>query len=91
MNKADLIESIIEQSGLNKADATKGLEAYIEIVTKTLQSGDQIVIPGFGTFCVTNRAARTGRNPRTGESLEIPASRVPKFKPGKNLKDAVAQ
>jgi DNA-binding protein HU-beta len=91
MNKADLIDSIIAQSGLGKSEVAKVLEAYSDIVTKTLQSGDQIVIPGLGTFCVSNRAARTGRNPRTGEALEIPATRVPKFKPAKALKEAVAE
>ncbi|NQY41979.1 MAG: HU family DNA-binding protein [Legionellales bacterium] len=90
MNKTDLIESIIGESGLSKDDAVKGLDACISVITKTLVSGGQIAIPGFGTFSVSNRAARTGRNPRTGESIEIPASRVPKFKPGKNLKEAVA-
>ncbi len=90
MNKADLIESIINESGLSKVDVSKSLEALLMTITKTLVSGDQIVIPGFGTFSVSDRAARTGRNPRTGESIEIAASRVPKFKAGKNLKEAVA-
>ncbi len=91
MNKAELIESITEGTELTKADATKFLEAYVGTITKTLQSGEQIVMPGFGTFSVSNRAARMGRNPRTGESIEIKASRVPKFKAGKGLKDALAE
>ena len=91
MNKAELIGAIIEGSEFTKNDAAKFLDAYINTVTKTLQSGEQIVVPGFGTFSVSNRAARTGRNPRTGESIEIKASRVPKFKAGKGLKDALAE
>ena len=90
MNKSDLIDSISQESGLSKVDVAKSLDAYINTVTKVLQDGDQIVIPGFGTFSVSNRAARTGRNPRTGEAIEIAASRVPKFKPGKGLKDALS-
>lgn len=91
MNKSELIESISQKSELSKVDAGKCLEAYVSTIMSTLQSGEQVVLPGFGTFSVSNRAARMGRNPRTGEPLEIKAARVPKFKAGKGLKDALAE
>lgn len=90
MNKTELIEIISQEAGISKSEATKSLDAYVGAITKVLRDGDQVAIPGFGTFCVSNRAARTGRNPRTGDPIEIPASRVPKFKPGKGLKEAIA-
>lgn len=90
MNKSELIDSIAEQAGCTKADAGRGLDALLQIITSELSTGGQIVLPGFGSFSVGHRAARTGRNPQTGEPIEIKAARVPKFKAGKVLKDAVA-
>jgi len=89
MNKGDLIESVADQSGLSKADAGRAVDAFISAITGTLQSGGQVSLVGFGTFTVKSRAARTGRNPRTGEAIQIKASKVPGFKAGKALKDAV--
>ena len=89
MNKSELIEHIARQADISKAAATRALEAVIGGVKTTLKKGGSVSIVGFGTFAVTKRAARTGRNPRTGEVLEIPASRAPTFKAGKALKDAV--
>ncbi|QIC67356.1 HU family DNA-binding protein [Acinetobacter schindleri] len=90
MNKSELIDAIAEKGGLSKADAGKALDATIASVTEALKSGDTVTLVGFGTFCVKERAARTGRNPQTGATLEIKASKVPSFKAGKGLKDAVA-
>jgi len=78
-----------EKAGLSKADAEKALKAFVDSVTGTLQQGDKISLVGFGTFSVGDRAARTGKNPQTGATLQIPAAKVPKFKAGKALKDAV--
>ncbi len=89
MNKADLIESIADSADLSKASAGRALAAAIESITKALKKGDTITLVGFGTFSVRNRAARMGRNPRTGEEIQIKASKVPGFKPGKALKDAI--
>ncbi|MBO1923983.1 MULTISPECIES: HU family DNA-binding protein [Thiomicrorhabdus] len=89
MNKSELISAIAEESGLTKADAGKALDATVNAITKALSSGDSVAILGFGTFAVGERAARTGRNPQTGKEMQIPAAKVPKFKPGKALKDAV--
>ena len=85
MNKGDLITNVSSQTGLSKADATRAVDA----VTGTLQGGGQVSLVGFGTFSVKARAARMGRNPRTGEAIQIKASNVPGFKAGKALKDAV--
>ena len=90
MNKSDLIDSIATESGLTKADATKALDGTMEAIKKALKSGETVSLVGFGTFAVKDRAARTGRNPKTGEPLEIKASRIPSFKAGKGLKDAVS-
>ena len=90
MNKSELIDAIAEKGGLSKADAGKALDATIASVTEALRSGDTVTLVGFGTFGVKERAARTGRNPQTGATLEIKASKVPSFKAGKGLKDAVA-
>ena len=90
MNKSELIDAIAEKGGLSKADAGKALDATIASVTDALKSGDTVTLVGFGTFGVKERAARTGRNPQTGATLEIKASKVPSFKAGKGLKDAVA-
>jgi DNA-binding protein HU-beta len=89
MTKNELIESISEHAGISLSEAGKAFSGLIESITKTLQAGDQITLPGFGTFSVSYRAARSGRNPRTGETIQIGAVRVAKFKPGKALKDAV--
>ena len=90
MNKSDFINAITEKTDLSKASATQVLDVVLETVTNSLQDGESVTLPGFGTFTVKERAARTGRNPRTGEVIEIAAARVPSFKAGKSLKDAVA-
>ena len=87
MNKSELIDSIAEKSGLNKTQAGDALNAVMESVGEALEAGDSISLVGFGTFSVKDRKARTGRNPKTGEELAIPASKVPSFKAGKNLKE----
>ena len=89
MNKGEFIEAIATAADLSKADAERALEALVKVVKKTLKSGDTISLVGFGTFSVRKRAARTGRNPRTGESITIAAAKQPKFRAGKSLKDAV--
>ena len=89
MNKNELINAISEESGLVKADAGRALDATISIVTEILKSGESVSLIGFGTFSVKRREARTGRNPQTGQSINIAAANVPGFKAGKGLKDAV--
>ncbi|AOV17347.1 DNA-binding protein HU [Acidihalobacter aeolianus] len=89
MNKSELIDAIAAKADLSKASAGKALDAFVEVVTGAMKQGDQVVIVGFGSFTVRQREARTGRNPRTGESINIAASNLPAFKPGKALKDAV--
>ncbi len=89
MNKAELIDAVADAADLPKASAARAVEAVTDLITDTLKKDEQVSIVGFGTFSLRARAARTGRNPRTGESIEIKASRVPAFKPGKALKDAV--
>ena len=89
MNKTELIEHIAKQADISKAAATRALEALIGGVTKSLKKGDSVTVVGFGTFGVTKRAARSGRNPRTGATIKIKAAKVPKFRPGKALKDAL--
>ena len=89
MNKSELIEEIANEANLTKASATKALEATISAITESLKSGQPITIVGFGTFMVRESKARMGRNPRTGESIEIDASKRPSFKAGKALKDAL--
>ncbi|MDO5651704.1 MAG: HU family DNA-binding protein [Moraxella sp.] len=89
MNKSELIDAIAEKSGLSKTDAGKALNGFIESVSDAMERGDDVVLVGFGTFSVKERAARDGRNPKTGEPLKIAASKVPGFKAGKGLKDAV--
>lgn len=90
MNKAEFVAKLAEKTGFTKADSEKAVNAFLETVTETLKSGDKIVFTGFGSFEVTERAAKEGRNPQTGETIQIKASKAPKFKPGKSLKDAVA-
>lgn len=89
MNKTELIEHIAAQADISKAAASRSLDALIGAVTTTLKKGRPVTLVGFGTFDVTTRAARTGRNPRTGETIQIEGAKVPKFRPGKALKDAV--
>ncbi|MBT6257818.1 MAG: HU family DNA-binding protein [Alphaproteobacteria bacterium] len=89
MKKNDLIAQVAGTSGLSKSDAGKALDAVLDTITSALASGDEVRIIGFGTFSVSNRAATTGRNPRTGEVIQIAASKQPKFKAGSPLKDAV--
>jgi len=91
MNKTDLINAIAEQANLSKADAGRSLDAFINTIETTLKAGDAITLVGFGTFQVKARAARTGRNPQTGQEITIAAANVPSFKAGKGLKDAVNQ
>lgn len=89
MNKADLISAIAAESGLNKADSKKALDAFTTSVTKALQSGDKVSLVGFGTFAVTERGERTGINPSTKASITIPAKKVAKFKAGAELSEAI--
>ncbi|MDQ6992538.1 MAG: HU family DNA-binding protein [Mariprofundus sp.] len=89
MNKAELINHVAEAADLSKAAATDAVEAVLGGISSTLASGDSVSLVGFGTFSVAERAARTARNPRTGEPIEVGASKAPKFKAGKALKDAV--
>ncbi|NOY66096.1 MAG: HU family DNA-binding protein [Gammaproteobacteria bacterium] len=89
MNKSELIEAVADSAELSKADATKAVDGVVEAITNSLKNGDQVTLVGFGTFLVRDRAARTGRNPRTGEAIEIKAAKVPAFKAGKALKDSV--
>jgi len=89
MNKSELIESMADAADISKAAAARALEGMIEGITGALKKGDTVSVVGFGTFVVRERAARTGRNPKTGESIEIKASKSPAFKAGKALKDAV--
>lgn len=91
MNKTELIASVAEKAELSKKDAEKAVAAMLDSVTDALKAGDKIALVGFGTFEVKERAARTGKNPRTGEPVKIAAARVPVFKAGKGLKDAVAK
>ena len=89
MNKSELIDAIAEGADITKADASRALDAVVATITSALKSGDQVTLVGFGTFLVKERAARTGRNPQTGKEINIAAAKVPGFKAGKGLKDAV--
>lgn len=91
MNKTELIAAVAEKAGMSKKDSEKAVNAVFESITVALTEGDKVQLVGFGTFEVKERGARVGRNPRTKEEIEIPASRVPAFKVGKALKDAVAK
>lgn len=91
MNKAELIAAVAEKSGLSKKDSEAAVTAVLDVITAALKDGDKVQLVGFGSFEVKSRAARTGRNPKTKEAIEIPASKVPVFKAGKALKDIVAQ
>ena len=89
MNKNDLVAAVAEKSGLSKAQAGDAVDAAFAAITEALKSGGEVRIIGFGNFMVSERAATEGRNPRTGDPIKIPASKTPKFKAGKGLKDAV--
>ncbi len=89
MNKNDIVTVVSESAGLSKADATKAVDCVFDTITGELKQGREVRLVGFGTFAVTRRAATTGRNPRTGEAIQIAASNQPKFKAGKALKEAV--
>lgn len=89
MNKADIINKVHEELGITKADAERAVESVISGIVDTLVAGQEVSIAGLGIFSAKMRKARTARNPRTGESIEVPAMRVPKFRPAKALKDAV--
>ncbi|MFP3155909.1 HU family DNA-binding protein [Lachnospiraceae bacterium ZAX-1] len=89
MNKAELVTAIAEKTTLNKKDAEAALKAFTDVIAEELKKGEKIQLVGFGTFEVSERAARTGRNPQTGAEMDIPASKAPKFKPGKALKDII--
>jgi len=88
MNKSQLIDSIATKADISKKDATSVLDGFIDAVTNQLAAGDEVTLIGFGTFKVSDRAARSGRNPQTGETIQIAAAKVPGFKAGKALKDA---
>ncbi|XID75878.1 HU family DNA-binding protein [Alkanindiges sp. WGS2144] len=90
MNKAELIDAIAAQGGLSKAQAGQALDATIGAISEALKAGETVTLVGFGTFSVKERAARAGRNPKTGETINIAATKVPSFKAGKGLKDAVS-
>lgn len=89
MNRMELVAAIAERTELSKKDAEKALKAFTDVVAEELKKGDKIQLVGFGTFEVSERAAREGRNPQTGKTMTIPASKAPKFKAGKALKDAL--
>ena len=90
MNKAQLIDAMADQAGLTKADAKKALDAFVNATTGALKGGDRVALIGFGSFAVSERSARTGRNPQTGKEIKIAAKKVVKFKPGADLADAVS-
>ncbi len=89
MNKSDLVSAVANNTGMSKSDAEKSVDGVFDAISGELQSGGEVRIVGFGTFSVADRKATTGRNPRTGEAIQIPASKRPKFKAGKGLKQAV--
>ena len=89
MNKTELIDAVAEAADLTKAESSRAVDAVVAAVTKALKGGDAVTLVGFGTFQVRDRAARTGRNPKTGDTIKIAASKNPSFKAGKALKDAV--
>ena len=89
MNKQELIEAIAKQAGLSKAEAGRAVDAAVKVIKTSLKKGSRVSLVGFGTFHVSKRAARMGRNPRTGAEIKIRAAKTPKFRPGKALKDSV--
>lgn len=91
MNKSELIAKVAEATDLSKKDVTKAVDAVFEAITEALQAGDKVQLVGFGNFEVRERSARKGRNPQTGEEIDIPASKVPAFRPGKQLREVCAK
>ena len=89
MNKTELVNAVAEKAGISKKDADAAVAAVIDSIVEATKAGDKVALVGFGTFAVGKRAARTGRNPRSGETIKIKAAKVPKFRPGKALKDAL--
>ena len=89
MNKTELVEAIAKETGLSKKDSEKAVKAFVDVVSNALKKKDKVQLVGFGTFEVSKRAAREGKNPQTGAKIKIPASKAPKFKAGKALKDTV--
>ncbi len=89
MNKTELVDAVAQGADISKAAATRAVDSMFDAISDALKKGDQVTLVGFGTFSVRERAARTGRNPRTGDTINIPASKTPGFKAGKALKDAV--
>lgn len=89
MNKTELIAAVAEQAEISKKDSEKALKAFVDVVTEQLKAGEKVQLVGFGTFEVSERAAREGRNPQTGKTMKIAACKAPKFKAGKALKDAI--
>ena len=89
MNKTELVAAVAEQADISKKDAEKALKAFVDVVTEEMKKGEKVQLVGFGTFEVSDRAAREGRNPQTGKTMKIEACKAPKFKAGKALKDAV--
>ncbi|MGV2886165.1 HU family DNA-binding protein [Paenibacillus taichungensis] len=90
MNKTELIEKVVSSTELSKKDATKAVDAVFNTISEALQNGDKVQLVGFGNFETRDRSARKGRNPQSGQEIEIPASKIPAFKPGKALKDQVS-
>ena len=91
MNKTELVAAVAEQADISKKDAEKALKAFVDVVTEEMKKGEKVQLVGFGTFEVSERAAREGRNPQTGKTMKIEACKAPKFKAGKALKDAVIE
>ena len=89
MTKPELVSAMSEKTGVSKKDAAASIDAFVEIISDVLKHGDKLQLVGFGTFEVSERAARTGRNPQTGEDIKLPAAKIPKFKAGAALKNAV--
>lgn len=89
MKKADLVAKVADEAKIPRAAAERAINAFVNVITDALKAGDKVTLPGFGTFMVAQRAARKGRNPRTGQEIKIPSAKVPKFKVGKNLREAV--
>ena len=90
MNKNELIARVADSAGITKAGASKAVDGFIDAVTDSLRRGNEVRLVGFGTFCITHRKATEGRNPRTGEKIQIAAAKLPKFRPGKALKETVS-
>ncbi|MGE0716094.1 MAG: HU family DNA-binding protein [Alphaproteobacteria bacterium] len=89
MNKNDLVAAVAAETDLSKTDATKAVDSVLDVITRALKGGDEVRLVGFGTFSVSKRKASEGRNPQTGAKIEIAAANLPKFRPGKGLKDAI--